>query len=143
MISPLIVKRLMKDRVFLDTNILIYSFSTVRGDIIRKVIETTPYLQISRQVLNEFINVSLRKKVLTFQEVTEHCKKYIDTYNIALIYTSTVLSALEIKEKYHYSYYDSLIISSAIENKCDTLFTEDMQHNQVIEETLTIINPFA
>jgi len=133
----------MKDRVFLDTNILIYSFSTIRGDIIRKVIETTPYLQIRTQVLNEFINVSLRKKVLTFQEVTEHCKKYIDTYNIAHIYTSTVLSALEIKEKYHYSYYDSLIISSAIENKCDTLFTEDMQHNQVIEETLTIINPFA
>ncbi len=133
----------MKDKVFLDTNILIYSFSIDKGEIIRNIIDTTPYLQISTQVLNEFINASLRKNILTISEVIEHCKKYISSYNLSLIFPSTINYALEIKKKYKYSYYDSLIVSTAIESDCEILYTEDLQHNQIIEDKLTIINPFA
>ena len=100
-------------------------------------------MQISTQVLNEFINAALRKNILSDSEVAEHCRHYISTYNLALIYPATIDSALEIKNKYKYSYYDSLIISSAIENDCEVLYTEDMQHSQIIEDKLTIINPFA
>ncbi|NOS84215.1 MAG: PIN domain-containing protein [Ignavibacteria bacterium] len=133
----------MKDKVFLDTNILIYSFSKDKGEIIQSIINTTPYLQISTQVLNEFINASLRKNILTVSEVIEHCKNYISSYNLALIFPTTINYALEIKNKYQYSYYDSLIVSTAIESDCEILYTEDLQHNQIIEDKLTIINPFA
>ncbi|MEI6154767.1 MAG: DNA-binding protein, partial [Deltaproteobacteria bacterium] len=44
--------------------------------------------------------------------------------------------------KYQYSYYDSLIISSALEKKCQILYSEDMQDGQTIEKTLKIVNPF-
>jgi len=49
---------------------------------------------------------------------------------------------LLIKDKYKYSYYDCLIISTALLNNCDTLYSEDMQHGQLIENKLEIINPF-
>ena len=49
---------------------------------------------------------------------------------------------IEIHTRYKYSYYDSLIIASALENDCAILYTEDLHHSQVIDEKLAIINPF-
>jgi predicted nucleic acid-binding protein len=54
----------------------------------------------------------------------------------------TQIKAIELKDKYNLQYYDALIISTALENNCNIIFSEDMQHNQVIENRLTIINPF-
>ncbi len=54
----------------------------------------------------------------------------------------TIKLAHRIKDKYKYGYFDSLIISSALENDCSILFTEDLHSNQKIEEKLKIINPF-
>jgi len=48
---------------------------------------------------------------------------------------------LDIKGRYRFSFYDSLIIAAALEANCQTLYSEDMQHGQIIE-TLTIQNPF-
>jgi len=47
-----------------------------------------------------------------------------------------------IAQRYQFSFYDSLIIASALEAGCITLYSEDMQHEQVIEKRLTIRNPF-
>jgi predicted nucleic acid-binding protein len=49
--------------------------------------------------------------------------------------------AYKIRDKYDFSYWDSLIVASALERGCETLYSEDMQHNQVIENKLTIKNP--
>jgi predicted nucleic acid-binding protein len=49
---------------------------------------------------------------------------------------------LEIKEKFKFSFYDSLIIAAAIEANCKTLYSEDLQHNQKIYD-LAIVNPFV
>ena len=54
----------------------------------------------------------------------------------------THLSALTIKERYQFSFYDSLIIASALELDCAVLYSEDMQHGQIIDEQLKITNPF-
>ena len=55
---------------------------------------------------------------------------------------STIKRALQIKKKARYSYWDSLIIASALENNCSILYTEDMQEGQVLNSGLTIVNPF-
>jgi len=55
---------------------------------------------------------------------------------------NTVKRAFYIKEKYLYSWWDSLILASALENNCEMVYSEDMQHNQIIENTLKIVNPF-
>ena len=49
---------------------------------------------------------------------------------------------LKMKEKYKLQYYDSLILSTVLENGCTVLYSEDMQHKQINENQLTIINPF-
>ena len=55
---------------------------------------------------------------------------------------STVELCWEMRIRYHYSYYDSLILASAVESRCTVLYSEDMQHGQVIEKKLKIVNPF-
>ena len=63
--------------------------------------------------------------------------------NIKSISFDTVKSAFYIKERYNYSWWDSLVLASALENDCKIIYSEDMRHGQVIENTLEILNPFA
>jgi len=55
----------------------------------------------------------------------------------------TIVNACDIALKYHFSFYDSLIIAAALESGCSTLYTEDMHNGQVIEDRLKIVNPFV
>jgi len=58
---------------------------------------------------------------------------------------STIEVGFALIEKYSFSFWDSLIVATAIKNGCNTLFTEDLQHNQRItfgKKHLTVINPF-
>jgi predicted nucleic acid-binding protein len=50
--------------------------------------------------------------------------------------------AHSILAKYNLQYFDSLIVASALEANCEILYSEDMQHELVIENQLKIINPF-
>jgi predicted nucleic acid-binding protein len=63
--------------------------------------------------------------------------------DVKTIECSVIERALMIAETYKYSYFDSLIIASALEHHCRTLYSEDLQHGQIIEGTLTIQNPFV
>ncbi len=54
-----------------------------------------------------------------------------------------ILRASDLREKYSVSFWDSLVLSTAIEAECKYLYSEDMQHNQIIEKTLKIVNPFV
>lgn len=66
----------------------------------------------------------------------------IDGFDILKIDAHKVLDATGINCCYGYSYWDSLIIATAIQSDCSILYSEDMQHDQVIEDKLRIINPF-
>jgi predicted nucleic acid-binding protein len=54
----------------------------------------------------------------------------------------TIRKSAEIAVRYQFSNWDSLIIAAALLADCDILYSEDMQHKQVIDSTLTIVNPF-
>lgn len=66
----------------------------------------------------------------------------LDACRIQLILPTTIRRALTITERYGFSIYDSLIVATALEAGCSTLYSEDMHHGQVIEERLTLVNPF-
>jgi len=55
----------------------------------------------------------------------------------------TIHAALDIRERYCFSWYDSLIVAAALEAGCDTLYSEDMQDSQEINGCLRIVNPFV
>jgi predicted nucleic acid-binding protein len=63
-------------------------------------------------------------------------------FEITTVQVQTIEYALKIAETYRYSYYDSVIIAAALEASCTLLYSEDMQHGQLIENRLKIFNPF-
>ncbi|MCP4105113.1 MAG: PIN domain-containing protein [Desulfobacteraceae bacterium] len=98
---------------------------------------------ISTQVINEVVSVLHRKMKLDCSEINNVFGELLNAFILKLVDGNTIKSALSILERYSYSYWDSLIIASALENNCAILYTEDMQHNQLIEKTLKIVNPFS
>ncbi len=136
----------MQDKVFLDTNILIYCYSVDEKNKRKKALDLIDKYSedslISTQVINELSNVLFKKFMLTSIEIENtilEIDNYIDIVNFTL---TTQIKALKIKDKYKLQFYDSLIIATAIENKCTILYSEDMQNGLVIENVLTIVNPF-
>lgn len=135
----------MKGRIFLDTNIILYSYSKTeleKSEVANSLIFETKNL-ISNQVTNETINILYKKYNLTSQQIEDVILELDDNFEICNFTIKTQVKALRIKEKYKYQYYDSLIIATALESGCSILYSEDMQHNQIIENKLTIINPFT
>ena len=131
----------MKDKVFIDTNILIYLFSNdiYKKDMAKELLINNPTISI--QVCNEISNILLKKYNFNEIEVKEILQQILKNVNLYKIEQKTIFKALDIKNRYHFSYYDSLIISSAVKSNCNILYSEDMQHNQQIYN-LKIINPF-
>jgi predicted nucleic acid-binding protein len=140
----------MSDRFFLDTNIFVYSFdqsATAKArkaaQLIRKAL-TTQKGVISYQVVQEFFNVALRRFSQPMQAAD--AEQYLSTVFRPLlgVHSSPALyaEALHLQAQSGFSWYDSLIVSSAIQARCDLLFTEDLQHGQRFG-TLQIENPFV
>jgi len=138
----------MKDRIFIDTNVLVYIhlFDEESQDkrkalqnLLHKSIDAE--LIINVQVINEFYNVLLRKNIEN-NVIQEKIHSQLETCSVSELSLKTVFSAWKLREKYKYSYWDSLILASALQNSCSIIYSEDMQHCQVIEDNLKIINPF-
>ena len=134
----------MTDKTFIDTNILVYlsTKDKLKKDKAIKFVYKLSNAVISTQVLAEFSNVALRKKILASDKLIEYIKQFSVSFEVTIITEKTIISAIKIKEKYEFSLWDSMIIVSALESNCKILYSEDMQHSQIIEGKLTIINPF-
>ena len=135
----------MKDKVFLDTNIFVYLYSEdSKGTIVKNLIDSEfDNLLLSTQVLNELINVLAYKlKVKTKKETKEIIQNLLNSFDVSTLTSKMIIRAIDVSMKYKYSYFDSLMISCALEKGCKILYSEDMQDNQLIENTLTIVNPF-
>jgi predicted nucleic acid-binding protein len=134
----------MNDKTFLDTNVLIYAIalSDPRRERARDLLAQGGVISV--QVLNEFAFVTRRKLQMPWGEVKEALQAVqILCPEPAPITIDTHQLALRIAERYRYGVYDGLIAASALETGCATLFSEDLQNGQVIDDRLTIRNPFA
>jgi predicted nucleic acid-binding protein len=134
----------MSAEAFFDTNVLVYA--AARNDP-RAEVATSLLADggtISVQVLNEFANVARRKLNWPWPDVVEALAAFRvlcpDPLPIGL---STHEAALEIAQRDGLSFFDSLIIASALEAECATLFSEDMQDGRIFGGRLAIRNPFV
>jgi len=134
----------MKDKIFIDTNVLIYAYSDTepeKKEIALTVLEND-YIIISTQVINELIWILNKKFDVAIEQLKILISRFWWKFKVTLVNQVTINKALDIAMRYKYSYWDSLIIASALENECSILYSEDMQHGQVIEDRLKIVNPF-
>lgn len=139
----------MKGRIFIDTNVFIYFFSTkdlgkkeISSNIIKASFKSDRFC-ISYQVIQEFSNVMLTKgePPMKEQDISSLIEKILDP--ICLFYPNIDFykNALKLREKNKLSYYDSLIALAALELDCDYLLSEDFNDGTKINK-LKIINPF-
>lgn len=138
----------MKDRTFVDTNILVYAHDLDAGskrDIAQTVIKRLWEQEtgvISTQVLQEFY-VNITRKIpdpLTPSKARGIVENYLH-WHVELNGPNTLLFASEIEERHLLSFWDALIIAAASNAKASAVFTEDLNHGQTIEGIL-IKNPF-
>jgi predicted nucleic acid-binding protein len=127
---------------FLDSNVLIYAFTTDdRAATAQALLQTRP--AISVQGLNEFANVARRKLGMDWKEIREAISALRALCpTILAIDLATHDSALRIAGRYGYSMFDALVVASALQASSETLWSEDMQDGMVIDGGLRIANPF-
>ncbi|MEY4589034.1 MAG: hypothetical protein RL497_1110 [Pseudomonadota bacterium] len=129
-------------RVFFDTNILLYLLSHDET----KASKTEQLLAaggtISVQVLNEITQVAKRKIGLDWQEIEDLITSFIGLFQVTPLTLETHLTGRRLAERFSLSVYDAMIVSAALEAECTILYSEDMQHGQVFEGSLRVVNPF-
>ena len=132
----------MSVKPFLDTNILVYAFSSddPRTNIAESLIANGGLVSI--QVLNEFVNVSRQKLLRDWGEI----EAALDVLNSLLdpprpLTLEIHRAAINLARDFNYHFYDGLILAAAIQAGCSILYTEDLRHDQIIAG-LTIRNPF-
>lgn len=143
MISHSIEMKYMNDDATIDSNILIYAFGkqdNSKSRIAREII--TACKKISLQTINETVFALKRKFNFSINELQEIIQFFKEKYIVKNTDIHTLETAIVIMDKYQYSFWDSMMLASALENKCTEIYSEDMQHNQTIEGRLRIINPF-
>lgn len=128
---------------FLDSNILIYAYSTDHRSSIAQTICGRRHT-LSVQSLNEFVNVARRKLRYEWDEIVERLTAIVDLAEPILPVTFNLhQTAIALAERYRLQVYDGMIVAAALEAGCDTLYSEDMHHGLVIEDRLAIVNPFV
>jgi len=130
-------------KAFIDSNVLIYLLSANVNKANQAEAVVRAGGRISVQVLNEIANVALRKLGMPWTEINEV---------LALIRSICPLEPLAIEthdrgklvsERYGLSVYDAMIVAAALLAGCETLYSEDMQDDLLIERQLRICNPFT
>ncbi len=138
----------MKDRIFIDTNIFVYAYLEDSSNIRKRqkiaalLEDISEDIVISTQVINEFYYVLLRNEIFD-QNIQKRTDEILNYSQLSIIYLEIIKFSSKMRKKYQYSIWDCLIISCSIINDYNILYSEDMQHNRVIENILRIVNPFG
>lgn len=127
----------------LDTNILVYAFTNdARSMTAEKLLAKG--CTVSVQGLNEFANVARRKLGMSWSEISE-ALTLVRTLcpRVLPLDVDTNADAISLAERHGLSFYDALVVATALRASCTTLWSEDMQHGRLVEGRLRILNPFA
>ena len=136
----------MSVKVFLDTNILIYLYSESETDKRQTAyhILDNYHCITSLQALNEASNTWFKKYAWDSSKIRNHLDNIELVFDKVMpISRSTINTSIFLKDRYEYSYYDCVMLASALESNCSIIFTEDMHNSHVIGDGLKITNPFV
>jgi predicted nucleic acid-binding protein len=127
---------------FFDTNVLLYLLSADGRKADRAEAVMTSGGVISVQVLNEFAAVAARKLRMNWAEIGDVLTQVRAICRAVPLTSETHDAALRLAARRQLSIYDACIVASALEAGCSILYSEDMQHGQVFDRRLRVVNPF-
>ena len=127
---------------FIDTNVLVYAQGTgAKSETARQVVLAGGVISV--QVLNEFAAVLRRKFRLEWEAVADALGDARAALGPVRPLDVEVHSrAVALARSHDFSFYDALIVASALGAGCDRLLTEDLQSGRRIAG-MTIVNPFV
>jgi predicted nucleic acid-binding protein len=134
---------------FIDSNIWLYRFivncndpSAIPKQQIATNITNQENLIISTQVVNEVCSNLIRKAGFNNSQIQNLLEELAEGCEILPVSLETLQSAVKLRDRYLLSFWDSLIVASAVLGDASILYSEDMQDGLIIENTLQIVNPF-
>lgn len=139
-------KKDKNDLCFVDSNIWLYAFvetqdkekSGVANRLVRDI-----DVVISTQVINEICFNLLRKAQFAEENLKELISSFFEKYNIVEINGDVLMKASALREHYSFSFWDSIIVASALNSGALILYSEDMKDGLLVERKLKIVNPFS
>jgi len=135
----------MNDKIFFDTNVLVYCYTETEPNkkAVAQGLAQSPDAWVSTQVLQELSNTLHKKFGKTWAEIDLTIVEVCQNFEVFVNQPETLRDALRLAERYKYSFYDSLILSSSLALGCKTVYSEDMKDGQIIDGALEIKNPFS
>ncbi len=139
----------MKDRVFIDSNVLVYAHDLDADEKHQKAVEIVSNLWedqngvISTQVLQEFyVNVTRKIPRPQARSKAREIVRNYSLWQMVIIDSTDVIRASELEEANRISFWDALIVVSAAKGGAATLLSEDLNAGQKLAGVV-IDNPFA
>ena len=139
----------MNDKIFVDTNLWIYLFSNSesiddkkKNESVKNLLRKSSDIIISAQVLSEVSNVLLGKMAFPVEKIRNIIFELVESFEVKPVDDRDISYALDIVDKYKISWYDALIVASAINSKTKILYSEDFQNGLEIDRSIKIINSF-
>jgi predicted nucleic acid-binding protein len=128
--------------VTVDTNIAVYALSEgAKAQAALVALRSATFVSV--QLLSELANVGRRKLGLGWPDVALLVEKVREAVATVIPVTNELVGeAIRIAERYRLSYYDSLMLAAALSGGAQTFFSEDLQHDLIIDGTLRIVDPF-
>ena len=139
----------MNDKVFVDSNIWLYALietqqkeDQFKHEIAKKLIHQLTNIQVNTQIVNEVTINLMRKADKDNDFIYTFLRDFLAAYTVHDQSTDDLLTAACLRSDYSFSYWDSLIVASAIRCQCGVLYSEDMHDGLFVYDDLQIINPF-
>lgn len=137
------------ERTFVDTNVLLYASDATAEHKRERANEVIDRLWsdkrgcVSIQVLQEFfVNATSKLALSMSRDEASAVVELISAWPVHSPLPTDIVDAISISARHQLSFWDAMIVQSALQLGCSTLLTEDLSHGRVIE-TVTIRNPFA
>ena len=127
---------------FFDTSTLLYLLSNdaQKADRVEGLLSARGVISV--QVLNEFAAVALRKLKMPLHEIREILDTVRAVCRVEPLTLDTHERGLAVFERYGFSLYDSILVAAALIAGSRILYSEDLQHGQLIDGQLRVTNPF-
>lgn len=131
------------NKVAVDTNVIVYLHDKSdprKREIAKSIMATDPAVPV--QVVSEYLNTVRKLLNLSKEDLLSQAAGLFRYCKMLPTLPSTLQMASALVVKYRFQLFDAVIVASCLENGCSILYSEDMQHELVVNNILTIINPF-
>jgi predicted nucleic acid-binding protein len=133
--------------VFIDTNIVVYADDVAYPEkqAIAAALIANAYAAgdavISTQVMQEYYNAAVNKLNMDAALAVERLR-FFARFEVVSTTPQLVIAATDLHRLKRLSFWDALILQSAMSSGCHTLYSEDMNHGEIVNG-VEIVNPFA